>query len=324
MAYDTRSQDIKKLEGVIATANLEQAQWNDKVARLFEQQGLQQLSSDTRLLTLEELISEEVLNAEKLKLASYYLDDMALYWHPNFMHSNSDKVVTWNEYVEAICERFGGHKDPLEELKDLKQEGELEVYIKDFDILWNRVEIDERYALIFFLVEDEEENEDSAVEFVREMEELEGTEPHISMNALEGVPGCYTLKATLGDIVCNYKSMWMSFCWQEQRVTLKGNEPVKLQSVQYGKMSGLLDSNSGIAGVSLCSLSLVHETEGAKALLMGQNVNKEEKEVLQNLLNLYQNIFTPLTGLPPNRPNDHTIPLKEGAPPVNLRLYSPT
>jgi hypothetical protein len=27
----------------------------------------------------------------------------------------------------------------------------LETYIRDFDILWNRVEIDERYVLIFFL-----------------------------------------------------------------------------------------------------------------------------------------------------------------------------
>lgn len=174
------------------------------------------------------------------------------------------------------------------------------------------------------LVGDEDENEDSALESVREMEESEDMDPHISMNALEGVPGCYTLKvtgrvhklpifilvdsgsthnfmntevanklqckqtpinpvtikaanggkmlcssicknfswkmqgiyfvtdvflmdldacdmvlgvqwlATLGDIVCNYKSMWMSFDWQEQRVTLKGNEPVRLQSVQYG------------------------------------------------------------------------------------------
>ena len=67
------------------------------------------------------------------------------------MRSNGDRVVTWSEYVEAICGRFGGYKDPLEELKDLKQEGELEAYIKDFDILWNRAEIDERYALIFFL-----------------------------------------------------------------------------------------------------------------------------------------------------------------------------
>jgi hypothetical protein len=57
MAHDTMSQDMKKLEGALATANKEQAQWNDKMARMFEQQGQQQLSSDTRLLRLEELIS---------------------------------------------------------------------------------------------------------------------------------------------------------------------------------------------------------------------------------------------------------------------------
>ena len=164
MTDDTRSQDIKKLEGVIATANKEQGMWNDKVAKLLEQQGQQQLSSDSRLLRLEELISgislqqhtllqklqipageinstqehprssqegayfrndwpqgghskfhkprrdfpsfdgedvhkwlykcnqyfemEEVPETEKLKLASYYLDGMTLYWHQNFMRSN--------------------------------------------------------------------------------------------------------------------------------------------------------------------------------------------------------------------------------------------
>jgi hypothetical protein len=46
------------------------------------------------------------------------------------------------------------------------------------------------------LVGDEDENEDSALESVREMEESEDMDPHISMNALEGVPGCYTLKVT--------------------------------------------------------------------------------------------------------------------------------
>jgi hypothetical protein len=73
---------------------------------------------------------------------------MALYWHQNFMRSNGGRLVSWKEYVEAICGRFGGHKDPLEKLTDLKQEGDLETYIRDFDILWNRVEIDERYVLI--------------------------------------------------------------------------------------------------------------------------------------------------------------------------------
>lgn len=172
------------------------------------------------------------------------------------------------------------------------------------------------------LVGDEEEgDENSELEPVREKDGLEVTDPHISMNALEGVPGCYTLKvtrrvvrlpifiladsgsthsfmntwvsnklqceltpinlvivkaatggkmlcflickdfrwkmhkihfvanvfvmeldacnmilgvqwlSTLGDIVCNYKSIWMSFNWQGKRVTLRGEELVKLQSV---------------------------------------------------------------------------------------------
>jgi hypothetical protein len=41
MTHETRSQDIKKLEGTIATANKEQGLWNDKMARLLEQQGQQ-------------------------------------------------------------------------------------------------------------------------------------------------------------------------------------------------------------------------------------------------------------------------------------------
>jgi hypothetical protein len=37
--------------------------------------------------------------------------------------------------------RGGRGKNPLEELIELKQKNDLETYIKDFDILWNRSEI---------------------------------------------------------------------------------------------------------------------------------------------------------------------------------------
>jgi hypothetical protein len=37
MAPDTKSSNIKKLEWVIETSNKEQAQWNDKMARMLEQ-----------------------------------------------------------------------------------------------------------------------------------------------------------------------------------------------------------------------------------------------------------------------------------------------
>jgi hypothetical protein len=66
---------------------------------------------------------------------------------------------------------------------------------------------------------------------------------------------------------------------------------------------------------------LVQETSVAHALTMRKNLNDKEKEALQNLLHLYQDVFTPLAGLPPNRPEDHIIPLKEGAQLVNLWPY---
>jgi hypothetical protein len=49
---------------------------------------------------------EETQESKKLKLASYYLDSMTLYWHQNFMRSNGGRLVTYDEYVEAICGRF--------------------------------------------------------------------------------------------------------------------------------------------------------------------------------------------------------------------------
>jgi hypothetical protein len=54
---------------------------------------------------------------------------------------------------------------------------------------------------------------------------------------------------------------------------------------------------------------------------MRKNLNDKEKKSLQNLFHLYQDVFTPLAGLPPNRPEYHIIPLKEGAQPINLWSY---
>ena len=75
---------------------------------------------------------EEIVETNKLKLTSYYLNGMALYWHHNFM-STEGQLVTWNEYVEIMCSRSVGQKNPLEEFKDPKQLSDLETYIKDFE-----------------------------------------------------------------------------------------------------------------------------------------------------------------------------------------------
>ena len=53
--------------------------------------------------------------------------------------------------MEAIGCRFGGQQDPLEALMELKQRGNLEEYIQDFDILWRKAEINEKQSLVIFL-----------------------------------------------------------------------------------------------------------------------------------------------------------------------------
>jgi hypothetical protein len=87
---------------------------------------------------------EEIKETEKVRLASFYLDGMALYWHQNFTRSIRGRVATWEEYTEVVCGQFGGHQDPLEELMELRQTGSLETYIQDFDVLWNKADISER------------------------------------------------------------------------------------------------------------------------------------------------------------------------------------
>jgi hypothetical protein len=66
---------------------------------------------------------------------------------------------------------------------------------------------------------------------------------------------------------------------------------------------------------------MIQDTPDTATSTSAKNLNKEEKAALQQLLHLYQDVFIPLVGLPPSRSHDHTIPLKEGAQPVNLRPY---
>ena len=67
------------------------------------------------------------------------------------MKRKGNQEVTLGEYVKAICYQFRGWKDPLEKLNDFRQIEDLEGYIKDFDVLWNKTEISDNQVLIFFL-----------------------------------------------------------------------------------------------------------------------------------------------------------------------------
>jgi hypothetical protein len=64
---------------------------------------------------------EDMADSEKLQIASYYLDGVALYWHQNFLRSLGNQKASWKDYVEAICYRFEGQQDPLEELMEHRE-----------------------------------------------------------------------------------------------------------------------------------------------------------------------------------------------------------
>nr|GFB84215.1 putative mitochondrial protein [Tanacetum cinerariifolium] len=81
-------------------------------------------------------ILDNVRDENKLRF-SMHLYDKALYWHQQFVKINGDNV-SWNVYVKEIMSRFGDvYEDPLVELKNLKQDGEVKKYQEKFKELWN-------------------------------------------------------------------------------------------------------------------------------------------------------------------------------------------
>jgi hypothetical protein len=63
----------------------------------------------------------------------------------------------------------------------------------------------------------------------------------IDLSNCEMVLGIQWL-SLLGDILCNYKHLWMSFDWQGQRVLLKGENPPKFQGIELKQLSALVQS----------------------------------------------------------------------------------
>lgn len=99
-------------------------------------------------LQVQPVFWDKIQDVNKLMLWTYYLDWRALYWHQNFWRSIRNQGVTWNWYIETLYYKFEGQKDPLEKLKDLKQEDDLKAYIQDFD-MWNWDEINKKQAFGF-------------------------------------------------------------------------------------------------------------------------------------------------------------------------------
>lgn len=62
-------------------------------------------------------------------------------------------IPSWNDYVRAVYLRFKDieHADPLAELVELKQEGDVQEFLDRFDELLNQVDITEEQSISIFL-----------------------------------------------------------------------------------------------------------------------------------------------------------------------------
>jgi len=140
----------------------------------------------------------------------------------------------------------------------------------------------------------------------------------INLSNCEMVLGIQWL-SLLGDILYNYKHLWMSFDWQGQQILLKGKNPPKFQSIELKQLSALVQNGQPVEDYLIYSLQFMEVEGGSKGL--NPQFQGATAASLQSLLASYQDVFQEPTGLPPQRDHDHQIPLKTGSEAVNLRPY---
>ncbi|KAJ9559068.1 hypothetical protein OSB04_013682 [Centaurea solstitialis] len=116
--------------------------------------------------------------------------------------------------------------------------------------------------------------------------------------------------ATLGPTYADWKQLVMKFRVNNQSVTLRGDPTLGKSMVSLKAMSkDIQQEGYGI----LVELNLCLAEQEVQA--------KEEGGKLEPLLREFEQIFNMPKGLPPFRENDHSIVLKEGSGPVNVRPY---
>lgn len=101
-------------------------------------------------------VSEDI----KLKLAGLHLESKSLQWHQAFLREKKGEVPTWDEYVEAISNRFReAYDDPMAELMNLKQTGSVREYHDCFDAIMTRLELSPKHSLTCLVAGLEEETQ---------------------------------------------------------------------------------------------------------------------------------------------------------------------
>lgn len=127
----------------------------------------------------------------------------------------------------------------------------------------------------------------------------------------------------LGQIIFDYKQLWMEFESGGTRVRLHGVQQPDKQDTTHTSLRR--NAKNHITGEFLhISISLIDQDHNQISKLSTDGETTAPTvftEQLQQLLTQYEDIFSFPAGLPPVREFDHKIPLLPGVAPVNVRPY---
>ena len=111
----------------------------------------------------------------------------------------------------------------------------------------------------------------------------------------------------LGSVVCDWRELTMEFMWENQTKKLVGIDGQHIQAASIEELTKEIRPSH--AQFALC-LQVAH-TEPQ------QNIHSSMREILQE----FSDLFTEPSSLPPTWEVDHSIALKEGTEPINVRPY---
>ncbi|GJV46329.1 putative nucleotidyltransferase, ribonuclease H [Tanacetum coccineum] len=127
----------------------------------------------------------------------------------------------------------------------------------------------------------------------------------------------------LQDILWNFQKMTMRFEVDGKPCELKGIQSNKVSLCSIEKVDSLLQKHSKDGSIQLYSLQLT--TPSPKLMHHSDVIQDQVTEGVtlpwQELVRDFKEVFQPPKSLPPERPFDHRIILKEGTTPISQRPY---
>jgi len=121
--------------------------------------------------------------------------------------------------------------------------------------------------------------------------------------------------ATLGPHVANYNSLTLKFMMKGKFVTLQGEQHTEAQQAEFHQFKRLVHTHS------IAEVFMMHWH-------MSDSIDEEFQQLLTDistklalLLRSYSTVFTKPRGLPPNRQQNHAIPLISGSDPIKVKPY---